>query len=375
MDACVALKGTPSDLDLLGHPRTHPARCCPSRYGFDAELARTRCGFAEYLGESEELACVHRFRGTDDRIHELRLTPIVGLELDAAVRAHDAGEFGPDHTDATPADLDGGTWWSTAGGRWWAFVPGWSVVRRLSWDEAACGPEQMLPVLARMREAPNDPEAEVALPRVIDELAHTSSDSTPAISLLQQASPTPASSTAARRFPLPRAATQLIHELLAAASADDLAQFTALLDADARIGLPDRRQLGAEPIHTGAGPRAAARRLVDGAARFAVTTPLVCPTIDRRARATVTRGDALMWCFWMSEDGLDLLSFGLRGRVIESEGDARVAYIGVFPLRPEAPLVVPGEPPPPPVVPAPVLVCGDPHAETYPGVCPVNPEP
>src|SRR5690606_38133678 len=209
---------------------------------------------------------------------------------------------------------------------------------------------------ARMHESVDDPEARIALPRVHDERDDGSRPPTSLLALDLHA-PEPD-----RRHPLPRAAESLIHELLRTAIAGELEAFAALLEPDARIGLPDRRQLGAEAILGADGPAPAVQRLLDAAARFSIDAELRCPVIDRRAEPRVTRGQASMWCFWISDDGLDLIVFGLRGRVIDGEADSRVDYIGVFPVRPEQPLVSIGEPPPPPVVPTPELVCADSHA-------------
>ncbi len=361
--ACETFAGIPGDVDLRGLARTHAPRCCPSRYGFDPELVRAGCGFVEYLGESEELACVHRFRDAAAKVHELRLTPLVDLEFADAVALHESGEFGPEYAGAPLAELPA-LWSSAAAGRRWVLVPGWSIIRRLAWDEAACSVEDMLPVLARMQEARDDPAAGVALPRLVEPPAEPEL-AAPSLLTLDFARAT------TRRYPLPRAAPQLVHDLLAAAVADDLQRFASLLDGDARIGLPDRRQLGAHAIIDA---DAARRRLLAAAARLARDTPLRCPRLDRRVAPQVARGELPMWCFWLSEDGLDLLAVGLRGRVVDGWSDAAVSYLGLFPARPAAPVELPGEPPPPPVVPVPTLVCSDPHSVAYPELCP-PPEP
>ncbi len=360
---CRTFAGPTRDPDLDGQARNHPVRCCPSGYGFDPELARTSCGFEEYLGESEELACVHRFTDGDGRVHELRITPMLELELGDAIVLHESGAFGPDHVGEAVAGQPE-LWWSADAGRRWALVSGWSMVRRLGWNESSCAPERMQPVLARMLDAREDPAAAVALPRLATE--RPSEALADASLRTLDFDPRPHD----RHYPLPRAAAQLIHDLLGAAVSEDLPSFTALLEPNARIGLPDRRQVGARAVLADGGPAAAARRLRDAAARLPATTPLRCPELDRRVEPRVTRGEAPMWCFWMSEDGLDVLAFALRGRISDEQPDARVAYLGMFPVRPALPLEIPGDPPPPPVVPMPELVCGDPHASSYPGVCP-----
>lgn len=360
-ERCLPYSGPPSDPSLRGLARTHAVRCCPSDYGFDAELARDACGFAEYLGESEELACVQRFRASDGQLHELRISPIVDLTIERAVALHELST-GPTQSPAEQPDIR----WSAVDGRRWALVPGWSIVRRLAWDEAACAPERMLPVLARMRAAADDPAAAIALPRLLDEQRPNSS--TLASASLLERSFEPAQP--GRHFPLPRSAEALVDQLLRAAIVGEFDRFAALLEPEARIGLPDRRQLGARAMLGGDGLAASVQLLRDAAARLPIDAELRCPALDRRVEPQVMRGEALMWCLFISDDGLDLLAFGLRGRVLDDEADARVAYVGVFPVRPEAPLTVPGEPPPPPVVPEPQLLCGDPHARAYPQQCP-----
>jgi|GEM_PF-2084790 len=349
-DPCVRFAGPPGDSDLHGLARTHAVRCCPSDYGFDPELALRSCGFTQYLGESEELACVHRFRGAEGSIHELRLTPIIDLPFDAAVGLHERGAFPGEHLGEAPEGLPS-LWWSAAEGRRWAFVPGWSIVRRLGWDEAACEPSRMQPVLADMLEAPVDPAAEVALPRVLGQLAQPK----PALagpSLLDRAEQAAPGSPPdqGRRYPLPRAATTLVDGLVRAAIANDRPALASLVEPGARVGLPDRRQIGARSLLANDDGAAAIELLLTGAARFPAEAQLHCPMIDRHARPQIARGEALMWCLWVSEDGLDLLVFGLRGRVTEGEGDGRVEYVGVFPVRPEAALNVVGEPAAPAII-------------------------
>jgi hypothetical protein len=340
---CLRFAGPPGDPDLRGLPRTEPVRCCPSGYGFDPALAQRSCGFAEYLGESEELACVHRFRGDDGAVHELRVTPILDRGFDEVVALHERSAFADEHLGEAPEGLPS-LWWSASADRRWAFVPGWSIVRRLGWDEAACDPTRIKPVLAGMLAAPADPAAAVALPRMT---APPKQPRLPGPSLLDRELDDP---TPGRRYPLPRAATALVDALLIAALADDRRGLASLLEPGARIGLPDRRQLGARSLLASDDGAAAIELLLTAAARFPAETRLHCPMIDRRARPQIARGEALMWCLWISEDSLDMIVLGLRGRVSAGESDGRVEYVGVFPARPEAPVSVVGEPAAPAVV-------------------------
>ena len=370
---CTRYLGDPVDPDLQGQTRTHPVRCCTSQFGFDPELARASCGFAEYLGESEELACVHRFRGTDGGVHELRLTALLDRSLTDAVGLHERGEFGPEHLPAS-VSVDAGLAWSSAGSRRWAFVGrSGDEVHRLAWDASACTSEQMLPVVDAMATPAASARADeptVALPRA-DEAPTRAPESAESSgpTLLDALAP-----SSRDRYPLPRAGAALVGDLLLAVRSDDVDQFARLLTADARLGLPDRRELGSRAVAK-LGLQPSVERIRAGASRFAATAPIHCPNIDRRVRPEVARGRQPMWCLVVSDDGLDVLAFGLRGHLDDAQPDGRVAYIGVFPARPLAPLSVPGEPPPPPIVPIPELVCTDPHARSsYPDRCPSGPD-
>jgi hypothetical protein len=75
-------------------------------------------------------------------------------------------------------------------------------------------------------------------------------------------------------------------------------------------------------------------------------------------RQALQRGEHLQWCFWISDDGLDVLGLALRSHA----GAAKLEYLGLFPQRPAGLLEVRGEPPSPPPTPAAPLECGDPHA-------------
>ena len=154
--ACPQYTGAERDLSVQGSPRPSDPRCCESNFGFDPALVASSCGFVAYRGESEELACVHRFEDAGGQLHEFRLTPILDLEFEAAIALHERGEFPPTH-QAGPAPDQGPLWISTTQTRHWALIPGWSATRRLSWDPAACDSANLLPVLTAMAAAPPTP--------------------------------------------------------------------------------------------------------------------------------------------------------------------------------------------------------------------------
>jgi hypothetical protein len=357
---CVPFAGEDRDPSVRGSPRTEAVSCCESNYGFDPQLAARSCGFTEYLGESEELACVHRFLDRRGFLHELRITPIIGLELEAAIALHESGEFDQSHVAGWMAERRD-TWLSRTPTRQWALLSGWSATRRLTWTAEACDADAMLPVLHAMADTPARDDVRTPLPRL--ELVETQVP-VPAHLLEPRATPEPT------RHPLPEHATALIEATLHAAAREQLEHFVAHIDTSARWGLPDRRELAGRPILADDGGLAAMAALRRAAARLPEGLELHCPELDRRTVPLVRRGEATMWCMWVSDDHLDMLAFALRGRVEAGEADASIVYIGLFPEAPLGPVIMPGEPPPPPVPARPPIICGDPHAVDYPGLCP-----
>jgi hypothetical protein len=359
---CVLFTGEDRDPSVRGSPRTEAPNCCESNYGFDPQLAARSCGFTEYLGESEELACVHRFVDRRGLVHELRITPIIGLGFEAAIALHESGEFDPTHVAGwMPERHD--TWLSQTPARQWALLSGWSATRRLTWTPEACEPEAMLPVLRAMADAPARDDLRTPLPRL--ELVETNVP-IPTDLLDQPAR----ASLQATRYPLPEHASALIEASLHAAALEQLEDFVAHIDTSARWGLPDRRELSGRPILAEDGGVESMAALRRAAARFPEALELHCPELDRRTVPLVRRGEATMWCMLVSEDHLDMLAFALRGRIEAGEADASIVYIGLFPEPPLGPVIVPGEPPPPPIPARPPIICGDPHAVDYPGLCP-----
>ena len=84
-----------------------------------------------------------------------------------------------------------------------------------------------------------------------------------------------------------------------------------------------------------------------------------CPPMTPGAQEAVRTGAEPYWCYYISDDSLDLLVFRLQ--VIAGRG--RVTYVGLFPTRPSGPIAVGRTDPSPPFVP-PVL--HDPNAPAAP---------
>ncbi len=348
--SCEPYAGDRRDPAVDGRPLTGPARCCTDPGFEDAAAVGRACGLTRYLGESEESSCVHRYLDDKGKLHALRIIPLIGLDLARARSLHERSVAAPSSPAALPSSK---RWTSTLDLRRWTFVVGSDeVVRRVSWSTQACSDEQMIPVFEAMADTGGPARA---LPRFELAQGRTPSGDPDPDSLLSQvldssqgARPDPSSTTP---YPLPRRAETLLEAVLARAGRGDLEGFSTLLTTDARWGLPDRRQVGGRPI---AGPlsddpsgRATLEAVAAAAARLPAAAP-ICPELEPRRHGALTRGELPMWCYWRSEDGLDVLAVALRGRSGPGWADARVEYIGLFPTAPEAALDVRGEPPLPP---------------------------
>jgi hypothetical protein len=362
--ACTRYAGDARDVSLQGSARTSEVRCCEADFGFDPQLVANSCGFVAYHGESEELACVHRFEDAQGQTREFRLTAVVDLGFEGAIALHEAGEFGEDHVAGfLPEQPE--LWMSSTAARHWVLIPGWPATRRLSWERGACDAGDMLGVLTAIAAAPAPIGMVTPLPRIEPQIEIATIE---ADSLLARYAEPP-KQPERTHYPLPRAARALIEHTLHAAATSSLASFTDAFVAGARWGLPDRRQLSARAIMRDGGTTAMTA-LRHAAARLPAALDLHCPELDRRVIPAVRTGEALMWCVWASADGLDLLVFALRGRIVDGMADAKIEYLGLFPNRPTHALRIPGEPPPPPPRPLPTIICGDPHALDYPEQCP-----
>lgn len=355
------------DLDEAAHSDlspddSAPAICCINRSSVDLTALTRACGWGAYRGESQGSDCVHAFEGG-----ELRLSPVVGLDRDAALALHARGFEGA-HAITS---LDGGASLSAHEDRRWAFFEGPAgTTWRASWLASACPEAAMAGVIEQLTtaddEAEQPPRAHPALGDAPGEVAAGSllaafapDASAPAVAAMLP----PDESTKTRR-PLPSVALRRLGVLMSAVAAEDLEAFRATLAPDARVGLPDRRELGARPI-VDASRDLDGRETLDALRRASARLPATqahCPRPDRRLLPAIERGELPLWCLWTSEDGLDVLVFALR-----PEG---FSYVGLFPERPDAPIVVDGQPPAPPLYPRPELRCPDPHALLYPGTCP-----
>jgi hypothetical protein len=128
-------------------------------------------------------------------------------------------------------------------------------------------------------------------------------------------------------------AKTLVVTLLTVAAKDRVEDLPALLTPDAGFGLPHTLELGRRQISADGG-EAFLNALRGAASRFKKEATFHCPPILPAMETFVATGAEPMWCFYSSDDKLDLLVF----RLLAVGGTARIAYVGLFDERPTAPV-------------------------------------
>jgi len=156
----------------------------------------------------------------------------------------------------------------------------------------------------------------------------------------------PAPASEVTTWDLPAKAKRLVVELLVLAARDEVGGLRPLMSRQARWGIPDRREFEARPVFSADDDgRAFLDTLRQVSARLGRKENLNCPPIMPPAAQTYVRNGAEpMWCFYGSDDGLDILAFKLT---LEG-GHAVIDYVGMHPERPSG-MIPPrvGAPPPP----------------------------
>jgi len=150
----------------------------------------------------------------------------------------------------------------------------------------------------------------------------------------------------AATWALPFNAKRIVVGLLIMAARDNFTDLDLVVTRDARWGIPDRRELEGSRILADGGARFM-DALRAAAARFDAKAAFNCPPIPNQLQNYVRGGAEPMWCFYLSQDRLDVLAFKL---VVEG-GTAKIGYVGLFPARPSGIIVVPPGNDSPPMVP------------------------
>jgi hypothetical protein len=107
----------------------------------------------------------------------------------------------------------------------------------------------------------------------------------------------------------------------------------------ARWGFPDRRELDTFPVFDGDGGARFVEVFRGVASRFGAKATFTCPPMIDATTMFVRDGAEPYWCWYMSNDNLDVLAF----KFVTERGRARVDYIGMYPQRPSGPVPVRSE--------------------------------
>ena len=189
--------------------------------------------------------------------------------------------------------------------------------------------------------APAAPVA-AAAPRALPE---GSAEGLPEHLLHEYAGREPAPATEVSTWDLPAKSKRLVVELLVLAARDQGAGLRGVMTDQARWGIPDRREFEARPVFSSDDGGAFLDTLRQVASRLGRKENLNCPPImPPAAQNYVRNGAEPMWCFYSSNDGLDILAF----KLILEGGSAKIDYVGLHPERPNG-MIAPrtGAPPPP----------------------------
>jgi hypothetical protein len=145
-----------------------------------------------------------------------------------------------------------------------------------------------------------------------------------------------------RTWDLPTKAKRVVVELLILAARDDASRLNTVMTQQARWGAPDRREYDARSVSDDG--KVFLDTLRQASSRFARKQNLTCPPImPPAAQVYVRNGSEPMWCFYGSNDGLDILAFKL---VVEG-GSAKIDYVGMYAERPAHMIPRTGSQPPP----------------------------
>ncbi len=148
------------------------------------------------------------------------------------------------------------------------------------------------------------------------------------------------------RFKLTGNAKTLAVALLTVAAKDRIEDLPELLTDDAGWGLSDAREISRRGILDDGG-EAFLSAIRGAASRFKKEAPFSCPPIMPAMETFVSTGAEPMWCFYSSDDKLDLIVL----KLVAVGGKARIGYVGLFEERPDGQLRVFGAGAPPPTRP------------------------
>ncbi len=127
--------------------------------------------------------------------------------------------------------------------------------------------------------------------------------------------------------------------LLIAAAHDTYEDLDMFLTEDARWGFPDRREFESFPIFDDDGGARFVEALRGAASRFGAKASFTCPPQVNAATALIRAGAEPYWCWYMSNDHLEVIAF----KLVTERGRARIDYVGMYVDRPTGPVPVRSE--------------------------------
>ncbi|MEZ4380272.1 MAG: hypothetical protein R3A79_02915 [Nannocystaceae bacterium] len=143
----------------------------------------------------------------------------------------------------------------------------------------------------------------------------------------------------ASEWELPFKAKRIIVGLLIAAGHDSYDDLDMFFTEDARWGFPDRRELDTFPIFDRDGGARFVEAFRQVASRFGAKATFTCPPMVDATTAFVRSGAETYWCWYMSNDNLDVLAF----KLVTEKGHGRIDYVGMYPQRPTGPVPIRSE--------------------------------
>ncbi len=133
---------------------------------------------------------------------------------------------------------------------------------------------------------------------------------------------------------IPDKGKRIVVALLTAVAHDNPENLDMFFTKGARWGFPDRREFEAFPIFDDDG----GARFIDvfrgAAARFSDKAAFTCPPLVNAGSVLVRGGAEPYWCWYLSNDHLDVIAF----KLMTEGGHARIDYIGMYPERPRGPV-------------------------------------
>ncbi len=138
---------------------------------------------------------------------------------------------------------------------------------------------------------------------------------------------------------IPEKSKRIPVALLIAAAHDNYEDLDMFFTEDARWGFPDRREFDSFPVFDDDGGARFVEVLRSTASRFSGKAAFTCPPQINAASSLIRAGAEPYWCWYMSNDHLEVIAF----KLVTEGGRARIDYVGMYVDRPTGPVPVRSE--------------------------------